>query len=92
MPIRVLLALVFILRNDLVHPDGAGGAMDVDTREYLRPGQRVFQESDLHFGAVGELRAGFQEHHIIFHHPFADRHTLFSSHHQKSWKQAYKLT
>ena len=27
----------------------------------------------------GEPRARFQEHHIIFHHPFADRHPLFSS-------------
>jgi hypothetical protein len=75
----VLLALVFILRNDLVHADGTQDAMGVDTREYLLPGQRALQEPDLHFGTVGKLCASFQEDHIIFHYSFTDHDLLPSS-------------
>jgi hypothetical protein len=65
--------------------------MGADTREHLLPGQRTLQEPDLHFSAVGELRARFQEHHIIFHHPFTDHDLLPSSYHQIRWTQAYNL-
>jgi hypothetical protein len=75
----MLLAFVFILRNDLVHPDGSPDAMAVDTREDLLAGQRAFQEPDLYFSTVGELHTSFQQYHIIFYHSFTDCHILRSS-------------
>jgi len=75
----VLLALLFIFRYDLIHADGTSETMGADTREHLLPRQRAFQEPDLHFSPVGELHAGFQEHHVIFHHPFTDHALLASS-------------
>jgi hypothetical protein len=86
----VLLALLFIFRNDLVHADGTPDAMGADTREHLLPRQRALQESDLHFSTVGELHTGFQEHHVIFHHAFTD-HDLLASSSQIRWKLAYNL-
>src|SRR2546430_1826062 len=65
--------------------------MGADTREHLLPGQRALQEPDLHFSTVGELRACFQEHHIIFHHPFTDHDLLASSSHQIEYRK-YKAT
>jgi len=87
----VLLAFLFIFRNNLVHADGMVYAMGADTYEHLLPRQRALQEPDLHCSAVGKLRAGFQKHHIIFHNPFTDQHLWVSSSHERYWKQAYKL-
>ena len=76
----MLLAFLFIFRNDLVHADGTSDTMGADTREHLLPRQRMLQEPDLHFSAVGKLCAGFQKYHIIFHHAFTDHDLLpFSS-------------
>lgn len=61
----MLLAFLFIFRNDLVHADRVSDAMGVDPREHLLPRQRALQEPDLHFSTVGELCAGFQKHHIM---------------------------
>jgi hypothetical protein len=86
----VLLAFLFIFRKDLVHTDRTADAMGADTREHLLSRQWALQEPDLHFSAVRELHAGFQEHHIIFHHPFID-HDLLASSHQTYWQLAYNL-
>jgi hypothetical protein len=37
----MLLAFLFIFRNDLVHADGTSDAMGADTREYLLPGRHL---------------------------------------------------
>jgi hypothetical protein len=87
----MLLAFLFVFRNDLVHADRMSDAMGADTREHLLPRQRALQEPDLYFSAVGELCAGFQKYHIIFHYPFTDHDLLVSSCHQIPWKQAYNL-
>jgi len=86
----VLLALLFIFRNDLVHADGPSDTMGADTREHFLSRQWALQESDLHFSPVGELHTGFQEHHVIFHHAFTD-HDLLASSSQIHWKLAYNL-
>jgi hypothetical protein len=49
----VLLAFLFIFRNDFIHADGTLDAIGADTREHLLPGQWALQEPDFHISWQG---------------------------------------